>query len=215
MAAISMGCAPPTVDCVDQCVDDLARPAEAAGCCDEFAALSACVSTTPCDPAPCDAEDDAYRACVAAAPADAGPGDAAGSGMDGGGGVDAGPQPDAGQCFAECAGWSATFVRGCGTDDNCVGFLHSQDCCGNGVRAYGMNHSEAATFCPADAACRASYPPPDLCSEATFATDTGDSVMFTANIGVRCNAGTCETFACGTGSFPACPAVDRLGSCGP
>lgn len=148
--------------------------------------------------------------------------DAGASGTDAGTtGTDAGTSDaDAGGVCAgiECAGFPGTFVRGCTNDDSCVGEVHSRDCC-NAERILGMNHSEAAAFCAAEATCRASYPASSGCTDSNIVTDTG-STPLRANVAARCadidpstGVGTCTTFVCGTAGGTPCPTARRIGAC--
>jgi len=149
--------------------------------------------------------------------------DAGGSDVDagGGGGVDAGGGggSDGGvtACTGvECAGFPASFVRGCTVDDNCVGEVHQTDCCG-ARSVLGMNHSEVSTFCTAEATCRASYPT-SSCSSTAIMTDTGMAPALD-NTAVHCVGassgalGTCTTFVCNVTGGVTCPAARRIGTC--
>lgn len=167
---------------------------------------------------------------------DGGSGSDSGAVADTGVGLDAGEADDAGSDDAgigedaavdggsapacagtECAGYPASFERGCtlgagGADVNCAAELHQIDCCGT-MRAIGINHGVVGTaFCPAEAACRATYPDA-ACDPGPITTDTGDTTTDTSTIHVRCNipaggtVGTCETYVAGPDG--------AVGSCGP
>ena len=134
---------------------------------------------------------------------------------------------EAGSCAGiECAGFPSSFADGCTVDDNCIGELHETDCCG-AMRAIGMNHSDATTFCADEfggsggaPGCRASYPSPPGCSSDVITADDGTTTTDPTKLAVHCVlssslSGQCKTFVCGlTGGLP-CPTSRRIGSCGP
>ncbi len=149
--------------------------------------------------------------------AGAGTGGSAGAGTGGSagasGGAGASGAAGATSCAgSECAGFSTSWVRGCTNDQSCVGELHQIDCCG-AIRAMGMNHSQAGTFCAAEygssgvTSCRASYPASPGCSSNVITTDTGDTTTDLNKVGTKCmnitgGVGTCTTFVCGQGTCP-------------